>query len=502
MSPKKAEQLWTWHGMAYLGFIAVVAYFVYVFNYTNPPYLFWDENYFLAAAQKYLNGVFFMEPHPPLAKLFIALGEYLVNANPIDNSFVGTDYGRQLLPGFSFAGYRLFPVLFAWGGALLFYLIMLLISRKHMLAVLFSFFYLFDNALIVHFRGAMLDSTMIFFALLAILGFLLALEWKDDIKKIQWAAIIYGIGLGGTAATKVLGIIVLLLAPALLWIIWKNRPLCKQVFLYAFIPFCLVYGSAWYAHFALGKTIQKTLPDQGYYQASESYKNVLTEGKTASLQYFPLMLRDSWNFLSHYSKGVPHLDLCKPDENGSPWFMWPFGGRTINYRWETPDGDRYQYLYLQGNPVTWGLGLVGIIFSIALVLSWLFLPIRKSPHNIYLITVFLWMYLSYMFTMANLDRVMYLYHYFIPLIFSYILFALIYGEIDRIGPLKLSAAKKANILIVIAVLVFISFEVYRPLSYYEPLSDRGMQLRSLTKYWDLRCVNCPREYPIARPRGK
>jgi dolichyl-phosphate-mannose--protein O-mannosyl transferase len=47
----------------------------YFHNYSYPPSLFWDENYHIASAEKYIQGVFFMEPHPPLGKLLIAAGE-------------------------------------------------------------------------------------------------------------------------------------------------------------------------------------------------------------------------------------------------------------------------------------------------------------------------------------------------------------------------------------------------------------------------------------------
>ncbi|MGB5476160.1 MAG: phospholipid carrier-dependent glycosyltransferase, partial [Thermoanaerobaculia bacterium] len=50
--------------------VTTLAYFSYVHGYWNPPHLFWDENYHIASAQRYLNGTFFMEPHPPLGKLF------------------------------------------------------------------------------------------------------------------------------------------------------------------------------------------------------------------------------------------------------------------------------------------------------------------------------------------------------------------------------------------------------------------------------------------------
>ena len=82
--------------------VLVLSFFTYFWNYTNPPYLYWDENYHIASAQKYQNGVYFMEPHPPLAKLLIAAGEALVDANPEDDQFIGTDYAKDLPAGFSF----------------------------------------------------------------------------------------------------------------------------------------------------------------------------------------------------------------------------------------------------------------------------------------------------------------------------------------------------------------------------------------------------------------
>ena len=53
--------------------VLAVSYFTYFKNYDYPPSVFWDENYHIASAQKYLTGVMFMEAHPPLGQLFVAL---------------------------------------------------------------------------------------------------------------------------------------------------------------------------------------------------------------------------------------------------------------------------------------------------------------------------------------------------------------------------------------------------------------------------------------------
>ena len=104
----------------------------YFRNYWYPPHLFWDENYHIASAYKYLNQVMFMEPHPPLGKLFIALGEYIFHPNEnLDTAFfLTTDYIKDIPPGFSFVGVRFFPVLFATLAAVLFFFILYKISKN------------------------------------------------------------------------------------------------------------------------------------------------------------------------------------------------------------------------------------------------------------------------------------------------------------------------------------------------------------------------------------
>jgi len=94
-------------------FVVIVSYFTYVHNYQNPDALFWDENYHIASAQKYMNGVFFMEPHPPLGKLLIAFGEVIFEPNAETDQFISTDYGTEIPDDFSFVGYRFFPTILA-----------------------------------------------------------------------------------------------------------------------------------------------------------------------------------------------------------------------------------------------------------------------------------------------------------------------------------------------------------------------------------------------------
>ncbi|MBP9751146.1 MAG: phospholipid carrier-dependent glycosyltransferase, partial [Candidatus Peribacteraceae bacterium] len=207
-----------------LAFVTALSFTTYMVRYDQPQAFFWDENYHVAAAQKYLSGVYFMEQHPPLGKLLIAAGEALVDANPIDNQFADTDYARNPPPDFKFSGYRLFPALLAWLTAPLLFISFWLIGRNLSVATFGAFLYAFDNALIVHSRGAMLESPLMFFSVATILGFLLMLHNADRKKELfLWSAVLFGAGFAAAVTTKVVGLILILLVPALLWILWPKR---------------------------------------------------------------------------------------------------------------------------------------------------------------------------------------------------------------------------------------------------------------------------------------
>ena len=105
---------------------------------------------------------------------------------------------------------------------------------------------------------------------------------------------------------------------------------------------------------------------------------------------------------------------------------------------------------------------------------------------------FLILYWAYMVIVSRLNRVMYLYHYFPPLLFSFCLFALWVKEIKRIGKWLLTKKRKTLILAVLAACILIAYRFYSPLTYYQPLTDDQFRQRMIFSLWDLRCVNCDR----------
>jgi hypothetical protein len=299
--------------------------------------------------------------------------------------------------------------------------------------------------------------------------------------------------------TKLVGLIFILLVPALIFRLYPNWKRIGSFAVISFVAFLIAFVSVWQTHFALGKRIVPELNDNGYYQASPQYKQILAKKTSGSIWNFPVMIRDSMKYVTYYNKGVPRLDLCKPDENGSPFYFWPFGARSINYRWENVSEGVYRYLFLQSNPVAWGLGLLGVIFAFVLLAGSVLIPSKEKIPNRFLLTVFLGMYASYMIAISTLHRVMYLYHYFTPLLFSFILFGLVASSITQIGKHKITENARVLALTFIGLLIFASYQFYRPFSYYEPISDKAVEARAIVPLWELSCVRCNRESSLVVP---
>jgi len=467
------------HGLLVL----FIAYCTYFRNYWYPANLFWDENYHIASAYKYLYQVMFMEPHPPLGKLLIALGEYLFHPNTkiATTSFLTTDYIHNLPPGFSFVGVRFFPVLLATLSAGLFFFILYEIGKNSFLAFLFSSLYLFENALIVQSRGAMLEGIQIFFVLAALLCFLLLLNGKNR-KHLSY--FLLGLLVGLAISVKLnAAILLLLFFPLFLYqqSHLSARIMIQKLLLQALLwvsGSALVFGGVYYVHVMLGQQVVESR----YYAASNVYGQILADKQSADPLYFPIILRDNLSYSALYEAGVP-----KTDANGSlPW-TWPFENKTIRYRWETENGEA-KYLYLVGNPVIWLSGLVGLVSAIGLVIATL---VRRRPiankKLFFIIVVLLALFIIYMCSLLLVHRVLYLYLYFIPLIFSLLLAFTMYVYVFE----KAIQRRDKRLVIgtmLFVVLIILTYSFFSPLTYYEPLTKEQFLMRCWFSFWQMKPV--------------
>lgn len=487
--------------LLYPALILLVSYFCIFKNYQNPGSFFWDENYHVAAAQKYLNGVFFMEPHPPLGKLLIAAGEWIFSANKVNDQFISTDHAPNTPAGFSFIGYRFFPVLLATFCPLLLFLIMRSFSTP-LLAAFIALLFATDNALIVHLRGAMLEGIQLFFFLLFLYAlacsFKLIFDQKSQSGQLSWLAILTGASLAAVLTTKLNGIILLVPLAALFYLLLRE----KLVILYLsnfLVSFVAVFILVWSIHIHLGKRIVPQLPEAGFYKASVPYRISLSDPSRDSLGFFA-KLYDNFAFLPHYTKGVPELNYCKKEENGSPWYWWIVGGKTISYRWDK-QGDVTRHIYLIANPFGWGLSICGLILSLCFISSRLFFSLPASNRTFYTSLCLLISWVLYIGLFGNLGRVMYLYHYFIPLVLGWIMLGVVCSQITHFGSWKLNSFRKKIIFSVVCLAQVCSFVFFSPLTYGKGLTDSEFALRGWLSVWDLRCAGCESKNPLARPIG-
>jgi dolichyl-phosphate-mannose-protein mannosyltransferase len=515
----------------YSAIVLFTSFFTLFFNYQSPAAPFWDENYHVASSQKYIQGVFFQEPHPPLAKLLIAAGEVIWQPNKdLDlKSFTTSDYITEFPKGYSFVGVRFFPSLLAFLSAYLFFLIIYYLTKNPHLALLFSSFYIFDNTLIVHFRSAMLDSIQMFFILASVAYF--AWQWSKSAFKLKNYTIL-GLLVGLSFAVKVNALILLLLFIFLQYIEfvtlnpkttkqWKNT--FKNFVLKGFAftaSIVLVFGLIQYIHTGLAKNIDgdKT------YMASSEYLKSLDQKQTWNPYYTVVSTIDWYRYAQNYTNGVPKLDVCKADENGSYPTNWLIGNKSISYRWEryyilksshntyslfeeknTITLDQYsklpeeqkadyqnvtRYMYLQINPIIWLVCLVSLILSVALILSTFIFGLKVKNEKTFLSIVFFFLiYLGYMISVLTVERVLYLYHYFIPLVMSMILAALnFYYIFEEKLDTKEHTKYVYGLLAAISFTVFVAFVFYAPFSYYLPLSTEEFNARNWFSFWGLKVV--------------
>ncbi|HMB02023.1 MAG TPA: phospholipid carrier-dependent glycosyltransferase [Spirochaetota bacterium] len=478
-----------------LGLVFIASYITYFDRYQYPSSMFWDENYYITSVEKYKNNIMFMSGHFLLAKQILTLGELLLSPNEgltAKNAFT-KGHIKKLPPSYSFVGVRFFPVLCAVLIAILLYFIFYYIFYKPLYAALFSMLYIMENAFVVHFRGAMLDSIELFFIAALILVFIKAV--RNCRKQVPKRTYFYmGLLAGASVSSKENGAIVFLFFLFLIVYEYRHALLRLRLSLQiikntawktviSITGILLVFCGSWYVHFAAGTRIYQNKT----YKASPAYLEIIKKGETANPLHFPIMLRDNLAFIKNYHKGVPHYDPCKEGENGSLPIHWLIGKKSINYAW-AKRGGKARYRYLQVNPLTWAIGLAAIILSLMLIGSvFLFRLPLKNKTLFFLITVLAASYLSYMIVVINADRVLYLYHYFIPQLFNIMLAGLVFCYCYEEYIIK-DDKLLAGITVFIGVLILLVFLYFSPFCYNLGLTTEQFLNREWFDVWGLEYI--------------
>ncbi|GAA5913221.1 hypothetical protein JCM6882_000036, partial [Rhodosporidiobolus microsporus] len=148
-------------GLTLLG--AVVRYW----KIGRPSSVVFDEVHFGGFANKYIQSRFFMDVHPPLAKLLITAVAYFSGFK--GGSFDFKDIGREYAPDHvPYIAMRLLPATLGLALVPLTYLTLRALQLRPATALLGSLFITFENGLITQSRFILLDSPLIFFTALTV----------------------------------------------------------------------------------------------------------------------------------------------------------------------------------------------------------------------------------------------------------------------------------------------------------------------------------------------
>lgn len=472
--------------------VLLAAFLVFLPDLGQPPMLFWDENYHLTSAHKYLAGVMSMEAHPPLGKLLIALSEGFFGTNLALNneSFLGADHIGMVPDGYDFFPARFPSALMMTLSVPLFYWLLCIVTQRPRLSLVFTSLLMLDTALILHTRAAHLDGIQIFFVMLTLCQFAAGLRCLERLSPRHYALLALTTGLA--IATKINGC-VLLLCPVFWWGAqhWQDmralrfRPLIRPALRDGLITAGIVaaiWCATFYVHCGIG---QKVHTDRTY-SASEEYKAILAEGGTWDVTNLPVMLRDNMRHMAITNGGVPPLRPYENFENGSHPLLWPLGVKSINYRWDKL-GEVTRYLQLTANPVGWGLGLLGVIATISLMLAWAISPPGQRPAFPSLpLSAFFALWLCYMIAALTPDRVFYLYHYFLPLVFSWVMMAAVTAKIFDTRITRPRA--QFDLLAAVLIAQGLMFWYMSPLAYHLPLTAGEFEGRSISVLWGMKAI--------------
>jgi dolichyl-phosphate-mannose-protein mannosyltransferase len=472
--------------------VAAVASINFLVGIGQPARPIWDERFYLTSVQRYEEGTAQFASHPPLGLMLIAAGDALRGSNhDIDTRAIGwnkTVTEEQLPARYSFTGVRLMSGVFAVIGAVLFFAVMLSLTRSVPFAALLSNLYLFENAFIAHFRAAHLDAFQVAFALAALLCFISNARRGE--RSSPWLEFGFGAACGLAIMVKLNAVLWLL--PGLMLIVrriatgWHGpmrarlllRGSCDGIVVASGCLLAIV--SVWTIHVAIARHLPPPGSPAGRKDEafmSHTYEAYLSGERELSPVVVLAAARDYTRFMLADLNGLP-----KNDPNGSRPIQWPLHAGTINYRWDS-DGVHTAYVQLAGNPWGWLVASAALIGAAGLLMLQWWRPCPSSdPERRALLAMLLLQYLVFMIVHAYLGtvRVMYLYHYFLALLLAFCLVPLVLAE-ARARWRALRAWQEWQLAIATALLL-VSFAFYAPLSFHRPLTHAQCEWRNIVQH--------------------
>jgi Gpi18-like mannosyltransferase len=438
----------------------------------HPSEIVFDEIHFVAQGRHYLHGESFLDPHPPLAKLVIALGILIFGDHPVGwrvgNATIGTALvGITYLLGRRISGSRLVGAL---AGA----------------TILCDGMYLVDS------RFAVIDIVYLTCAAVAYLLFFKFAQTPDARERrriLPWIGLVLGLCLA--SKLYIPAITFLLVVGFILYVLAKERPnpapgpapnpapveskasaagpkakkgktpaqVVAEIDLYdrtsaIFVAaICLIVAGALvlsgapagyvalvvvavlalrYAEIFLRSRVMFPTPSLqttlAFFRDPMSVGAVLLLGSVAAFTYLAVFFPHYWlgwwggieDLFKYYSDVVWYEKSVASATHpySSRWWSWPLMLRPIAYWQSFPKTGDVQTVWGGGNPLLWWGALTAITITAVQAIE------RPTLTRSFLVIG----YLSYLLIWAWIGRTLFLYHYMASVYFGYLALAILLAE--------------------------------------------------------------------------
>ncbi|KAI0012044.1 glycosyltransferase family 39 protein [Xylariaceae sp. FL0662B] len=190
--------------------LTILGAIVRLFRIYQPTSVVFDEVHFGGFATKYIKGKFFMDVHPPLAKMLITLFGWLAG---FDGNFDFKEIGKDYLePGVPYVAMRMFPAIC---GILLvptIFLTLKAVGCRTATAALGASFIVFENGLLTQARLILLDAPLVIATAFTALSFTSFTNQHEQgpskaFEPAWWFWLVMtGLGMGITVSIKWVGL--------------------------------------------------------------------------------------------------------------------------------------------------------------------------------------------------------------------------------------------------------------------------------------------------------
>ena len=185
--------------------LVFIAAGVRLYKLSKPNSVVFDEVHFGKFASRYIKTRYFVDVHPPLAKLLITLAAFVSGYNgDFDFKEIGKVYDKV-----PYVAMRMVPALFGVATVPLSYMTLRLMDCKVTTALLAALMITFENGMVTQSRHILLDSPLIFFTALTVFfwcGFCNE-DRHEPFTETWWAwLVLSGLSLGAVFSCKWVGL--------------------------------------------------------------------------------------------------------------------------------------------------------------------------------------------------------------------------------------------------------------------------------------------------------